>query len=272
MKIEEIFAKSSLVPSKLSQFTINPYLGCGHGCKYCYASMIMQRWHHKGEVWGEFVDVRVNTAQNVAREIKNKGNIEIYLSSVTDCYQPLEKKYGITRKTLLELANMEGGLGSKNNSITIQTKSSLVLRDLDTLKAFKNLTIGITITTLDDNYSQVFEPFASSPYERLDALMKLNKENIATYAFFGPILPGISDNYTKMHEIVKRISEAGTKTVIIDKLNYFNSLKNLHKVVASLGLFDEFRRSQTEDYAHSLRQKANDLKKEFPKIDFKIVF
>jgi DNA repair photolyase len=271
MKIKEVFAKSSLVPSKLSQFTINPYLGCGHGCKYCYASMIMQRWHHRGEVWGEFVDVRVNTPQNVAREIKNKGNIEIYLSSMTDCYQPLEKKYEITRKTLIELTNMEG-LFSNNCSITIQTKSNLVLRDLDILKAFKNLTIGITITTLDESYYKVLEPFASSPFERLEALSKLNKENIATYAFFGPILPKISDDYTKMRGIVRKISDTGTKTVIIDKLNYFSNLKNLHKVVSNLGFFDEFRRSQTEDYTKALRQKANALRKEFPKIDFKIVF
>ncbi|BAL80601.1 radical SAM family protein [Caldisericum exile] len=93
-----VYAKSPLSKSRIAEYNINPYLGCTHGGRYCYASMIIERFHNKDEVWGEFVDVRMNTPENILRELKNKKSADIYMSLMTDCYQPIEEKYQITRK------------------------------------------------------------------------------------------------------------------------------------------------------------------------------
>ncbi len=272
IRVNEVKSKASLVPSRLTQFTINPYLGCGHGCRYCYASMIMQRWHHQTEKWGEFVDVRVNTPQNVEKELRNKARVKIYMSSMTDCYQPIEKKYEITRKTLEVLISKEKTLFPTNISITIQTKSTLVLRDLDLIKQFKNIEVGLTITTLEDKFSKIFEPGASLPFERIIALEKLNKEGVKTYAFFGPVLPGISDSIEEMRRIFNTIYNAGTRSVIVDTLNYFNKVKGIKEVAMSISLFPQFLNSQTLDYSTNLKNKLMILKHEFKNIDFDIVF
>lgn len=272
LRINEVRSKTSLVPSKLTQFTINPYLGCGHGCRYCYASMIMQRWHHQTEKWGEFVDVRVNTPQNVEKELRNKTKVKIYMSSMTDCYQPIEKKYEVTRKTLEVLINKEKTLFDTNISITIQTKSTLVLRDLDLIKQFKNIEVGLTITTLDDRFSKLFEPGASPPLERVEVLKKLNKEGIKTYAFFGPMIPGISDGLEEMRKILNAIYNAGTKCVIVDKLNYFSKIRGIKEIAMSVSLFPQFLSSQTNEYSINLRNELMILKCEFKNIDFDIVF
>jgi DNA repair photolyase len=272
MKIQEVNAKSSLVKSKLSQFTVNPYMGCGHGCRYCYASMIMQRFHHKNENWGDFVDVRINTPRNLEKELKNKNEVRIYMSSMTDCYQPIEKKYEVTRKALKVILFYEKTLFPKKHSITMQTKSSLVLRDLDILKELSKVEVGLTITTLDEHYASIFEPGASLPSERLKALEMLNKTGIKTYAFFGPVLPGISDSFEKMKEIIREIYNAGTKSIIIDKLNYFGNLPRLKNIARELNLYNQFFFTLNEDYRNELRQKLSIIQKEHRDIYFDIVF
>lgn len=272
MKEEIVHSKSSLVKSKIAEYTINPYLGCMHGCRYCYASMIMQRFHHKGDVWGEFVDVRINTPENVLKELRNKRCVDIYMSSMTDCYQPLEEKYQITRKTLINILSLENSLFESRFSVTIQTKSSLVLRDIDILTQFKNITVGLTITTLDEGFSRVFEPKASSPSERLKALSILNKNSIRTYAFFGPILPAISDSSERLFGIVKAIHETGVREIVFDKLNYFNFIKGLRELATKLGLADSFSKADDPLYVKMLRSRILNLKEQFKDITFRIVF
>ena len=272
MKIQEVVAKSSLVKSKLSQFTVNPYLGCGHGCRYCYASMIMQRFHHKEERWGDFVDARINTPRNLEKELRNKNGVSIYMSSMTDCYQPIEEKYEITRAALKVLLSYEKGLFPKKNSLAIQTKSALVLRDLDILKKLSKVEVGLTITALNEYYSSIFEPGASKPYERLKALETLNKAGVKTYAFFGPILPGISDSYEKIKEIIQAIYNTGTKSIIVDKLNYFENLPRLKSITKELNLYDKFYYSLGENYKIELKQKLSMIQKDFKDVHFEIVF
>ena len=272
MNIHEVKSKTSLVKSKLSEFTINPYLGCAHGCKYCYASMIMQRWHHQGEPWGSFVDVRVNIPMNVEKEIKSKDGVGIFISSMCDCYQPVEEKYFVTRGTLEKLLEHEKNHLLKGSSITIQTKSALVLRDLDLLTQFKDIEVGITITTLDDHYAKIFEPLASPPSERLRALETLNKSGVKTYAFIGPLLPSVSDSVDKIHEILKAVEAVGTKSVIIDKLNYFSNLPNLKETVKELGLYKVFETTTESFYPDYLRNNIEIAVKSIKGVDIRIVF
>ena len=129
MVLNEIKAKNILSKSGLPgvDFAINPYVGCLHSCVYCYARFIKKFTKHK-EPWGEFCDIRINAPELLKKEVgKIPSNSSIFISSVTDPYQPLEKKYQLTRKILEILAGY-------NFKVSILTKSNLVLRDLDILK------------------------------------------------------------------------------------------------------------------------------------------
>jgi len=121
----------------------------------------------------------------------------LYLQCVT-VINPLKRNMASQGVHLKNSSNTKKSL-AKGFSITIQTKSALVLRDIDLISQFKDIEVGITITTLDSKYARLFEPLASSPSERLRTLETLNKRGIKTYAFIGPLLPSISDSADKIH-------------------------------------------------------------------------
>jgi DNA repair photolyase len=127
MVIKEIRAKTVLSKSQIYDYTVNPYVGCSQGCTYCYAKF-MKRFTGHHEQWGEFVDVKINAAELLFREIKKKKKGLVWISGVCDPYQYVEEKYMLTGKCLEIL--VEGGW-----QITIQTKSPLVLRDMEKLRA-----------------------------------------------------------------------------------------------------------------------------------------
>jgi len=187
MKIKEIEASSIISKSNLpdADYAINPYVGCMHSCIYCYARF-MKRFTGHTEPWGKFVDVKVNAPDLIPGKTSKYRGKSIFLASVTDAYLPLERKYKLTRKILEKLIPLQPNLG-------VQTKSGLVLRDVDLLKQFKNCEVGFTITTLDDNLRKEIEPFASPVQNRIKALEKLKEARIKTYVFIGPILPFLTD-------------------------------------------------------------------------------
>lgn len=184
----ETHCKTILTRSRLPEtdYSLNPYVGCSHACAYCYARF-MRRFTRHSEPWGQFVDAKVNAAVVLRHElarVRRPG--KVLLGSVTDAYQPAERKYGLTRAMLAELVGSPLQAG-------ILTKSDLVLRDLDLLKQLKDCTVGLTITTLDEGARRHFEPGASSVEKRLAALRLLHENGIANYVFVGPILPGLTD-------------------------------------------------------------------------------
>lgn len=187
MVISEIYSSSIITKSNLpdSDYVINPYVGCSHSCIYCYARFMKRFTNHKEE-WGTFVDAKINAPNLIPTDTtRYKGKL-IFLSSVTDPYIPLERKYKLTRKIIEKLIPLEPNLG-------IQTKSDLVLRDVDLFKKFENCEVGLTITTLDDNLRKEVEPFSASVEKRINALKILKKSGIKTYVFIGPILPYLTD-------------------------------------------------------------------------------
>ena len=183
MKVKEIKVSNYLSKSNLPgfDFVINPYIGCSHACLYCYASF-MKRITNHSENWGSFIDIKLTDKELDLKKIQNKN---IFMSSVIDCYLPLEKDYLITRNILEELERVSCNL-------TISTKSSLILRDLDILKRFKNLTICISINTVDEKFKNDVDK-ASSIKERINTLKILHENNISTVAFISPIFPYITD-------------------------------------------------------------------------------
>lgn len=197
MNIREIKCKSLLTRSNLPKvdYCINPYVGCLHGCVYCYARF-MKRFTKHSEPWGRFLDVKVNAPEVLERELRRDPRRGIILlGSVTDAYQPIERKYRLTR-AILEL------LVSSDFPVSVLTKSALVTRDIDVFRQFSECEVGLTITALDPEIARDFEPCSSRPDERLAALRKLHTAGIRTYAFIGPIFPGL----TEIDRIVSRVA------------------------------------------------------------------
>ncbi|MFZ3086222.1 MAG: radical SAM protein [Candidatus Hydromicrobium sp.] len=192
IRIRKIKAKSIITRSNLpdTDYVINPYTGCIHSCLYCYARF-MKRFTGHTESWGKFIDVKINGPDLIPEGTSKYEGKTIFMSSVTDPYNPLERKYKLTRRILEKLIQLQPDLG-------IQTKSDLVLRDIDLLRQFKICQVGMTVTTLDDSLRKEIEPFTSSVQKRIEALGKLKEAGINTYVFIGPILPF----FTEWKEIV----------------------------------------------------------------------
>lgn len=207
MIIKEIQSKTILSKSKIYEYVVNPYVGCAHGCIYCYAKF-MKRFTGHSEPWGEFVDVKVNAAELLRKEIIRKKPGAVWVSGVCDPYQPLERKYELTRQCLQIL--IEHGW-----TVSIQTRSAMVLRDLDILKGAPNVTAGLSVTTADDEIRKLFEPHAPPVSERMRALDELHQAGVRTYAMVAPMLPGAEDLAGKLAGKVDFI--------LIDRMNYNNA-------------------------------------------------
>lgn len=183
MTIKEINVKDYLTKSNLpaSDYVINPYVGCPHGCKYCYASF-MKRFTGHTEDWGTFIDIKKSGKKINLNKISKKS---VFLSSVTDCYNPLEEKYKLTRSILTQLKDSDCNL-------SISTKSKLILRDIDLLKQIKNVTVSMSINTLNENFRKDMD-HASTIEERLNTLKELHQNGIHTVLFMSPIFPYITE-------------------------------------------------------------------------------
>jgi DNA repair photolyase len=160
------------------------------------------------------VDVKTNAPNLLRRQLRKVKPGLVSLSTVTDPYQPVEKRYKITRACLQELSG--GPL-----SVSILTKSDLILRDLDVLARMKNLDIGLTITTLDERLRKMFEPRAPSMARRLRALQELSAAGIRTWVFLGPVLPSFSDGEKVLGEMLTAFRQRGARRVLVDRLNFY---------------------------------------------------
>lgn len=237
IKIREIKAKSIISKSNLpgTEYVINPYTGCIHCCLYCYARF-MKRFTGHSEPWGEFIDVKINGPELIPEETLKYRGKTIYLSSVTDPYNPLEGKYKLTREILKKLIPLKPDLG-------IQTKSDLILRDIDLLTKFRNCQAGLTIITLNDNLRKEIEPSTSPIQKRIETLKKLREAGIKTYVFIGPILPFLTD----WKDIVRKTKDF-TDLYMFENLNIRGTIWNSVK--------------------KWLREKHNDLLEEYERIYF----
>ena len=183
MVIKEINVKSVLTKSNLpvSDYSVNPYVGCSHSCKYCYASF-MKRFTNHPEKWGTFVDIKY--WEKIKNPSKYAGK-DLFIGSVTDPYMPLEQKYRRTRALLEEMQ----GIGCK---ISIATKSDLVLRDIDLIKTFPEARVSWSINTLDEEFKEDMDNSVSIE-RKIECMKKFHEEGIRTTCFISPIFPEITD-------------------------------------------------------------------------------
>lgn len=178
VKVKSVLSKSNL---PVCEYSVNPYVGCTHACKYCYASF-MKRFTGHPEPWGEFLDVKYWPEIKNPKQYEGK---ELFIGSVTDPYNPQEEVFGRTRALLTQLQ----GSGAK---ISIATKSDLILRDLDIIKSFPDARVSWSINTLDDHFQQDMDK-AVPIGRRLAAMEAFHKAGVRTTCFISPIFPGITD-------------------------------------------------------------------------------
>jgi len=209
MKIREIKCKTALSKSNLPglDYSLNPYRGCEHKCVYCYVPNVLRI---NRDEWGNFVDVKKNIPVVLAKELRIKKPGVVGMSTVTDPYQPIEEKYKITRFCLEQLL-------IHDFPAHIQTKSDLVIRDIDLFSKFSDIEVMFSIGTINDEERQTLEPNSASVDQRLNAMEKISNLGIKTSVFFGPIYPTIKREDIK--DIIQTFKEYGVKEIMIDKFN-----------------------------------------------------
>lgn len=257
MKIKEIKVKSCMTKSKITDYVINPYTGCQHGCKYCYADFI-RRFQNIKEKWGDFVYPKINCPELLKKELKKNKPGHIWLSSVCDCYTPIEGKFKLTRKILEIIATSP----YKNKfTIEILTKSALVKRDFDLIKKL-NCELGLSINTLDEKASKIIEPLASSPKQRIKTLKEAKKLGIKIFGFISPVLPGI----TNLDDIFKNLSFCdyvwvellNTRRPILNRL-----MPTIKKEFPEKVKDFEFAINNSEKYFKEIKEEVRKLEKKY---------
>jgi len=185
---------------------INPYRGCEHGCIYCYARPTHEFYGlSSGLDFETHIFVKENAPELLKKELSsNKWNPQtVVISGNTDCYQPAEKQFKLTRRCLEVFLEFK-------NPVGIITKNHLITRDIDILKGLSeiNATVAILpITTLDSELAGKMEPRTSRPYLRLKALEKLSEAGIPTMVLVAPVIPGLTDH--EIPKIIEKASNAG---------------------------------------------------------------
>lgn len=258
MKINIINTKDYITKSNLPfcDYVINPYIGCTHACKYCYASF-MKRFTGHTEEWGKFIDVKLCDKPLNKKKLTGKS---IFLSSVTDPYNPLEKEYKITRNILEQLVDI-------NCRIYISTKSSFIIRDINLLKKCNNVIVDISLNTLDEEFRKDMDN-AASVQQRLDTLKILYDNGIYTALFISPWFPELTDFKSLVKATKEYVNEYWFENLNLRGDYKKRILNYIAKCYPKLiGLYDDIYRHNNTKY---WKQKEKEFK-EYCKIN-KICF
>ena len=246
IRVTTVPVKTYVTKSKIpgASYAINPYVGCPHKCLYCYAEF-MRKFSAHTEPWGDFLDVKLCNAPLSPKQLFHQ---HVMLSSVTDPYNPFEKKYEITRHILQQLVRCQA-------YVSILTKSALVVRDIDLLKQLPDCQVTFSFSSVDEVVRQLVEPGTSSIDEKINALRQLQQAGISTAVMAAPLLPGISD----WKEIVRQTAPY-VRSFLFDSLNMRPTFQ--HKLMDFidvhyphlLPLYNEIYLQGNRAYWHKLQQ------------------
>ena len=248
VETKNIMTKSSL---PVGGYSVNPYVGCTHGCRYCYASF-MKRFTGHTEPWGTFLDVK--RWPEIRNPRKYQGQ-RVVIGSVTDGYLPQEEQFQNTRKLLKQLK----GSGAE---ILICTKSDLVVRDIDLLKEMEKVTVSWSVNTLDEKFRADMDK-AVSIERRLSAMKQVYDAGIRTVCFIAPVFPGITD----IEAIFQRVKNQ-CDLVWLENLNLRGGFKQdildyiAQKYPRLVSLYDAIYHKGDRSYFHSLEERAEQLAQE----------
>jgi len=216
LRVKVIKVKEALIPSGLPDidWAFNPYVGCQHGCIYCYGREYVSD-REVARYWGEVVGVKENVVDLLKHEVKHKKLGVVGVGTITDAYQPLELEYELTKSSLNVLL-------SSDFKVSIQTKSDLILRDRELLSKYGNrVDVGVTITTMNEEIAKLLEPGAPPPSRRVRVLEELSESDISTWVFLGPIVPGLTDDINTIREVVEVAANTNSE-LYYDKLRVKN--------------------------------------------------
>ena len=253
IRINHIETRSVMTKSNtpLGGYSVNPYVGCPHACRYCYASF-MKRFTGHTEPWGTFIDVKHWPA---IKDAKKYAGQKIVIGTVTDGYNPLEETYENTRRLLEELKDSGG-------DIVICTKSELALRDLDLLKEVNEkcrLTVSWSVNTLDEEFRNDMDA-AASIERRLSAMKKVYDAGIRTICFISPVFPGITD----IEAIFERAKDQ-CDLIWLENLNLRGGFKaDIMNYIAEkypelVPLYDSIYNKKDRSYFEDLERKAREM-------------
>lgn len=200
------------------KWSLNPYQGCEHGCMYCYARPTHEYWGFgAGLDFESKLIVKKNAAELLRKELSKKTHQvgTTMLSGNTDCYQPIEREYKITRELLKVFLEFK-------HPVSIVTKNHLILRDIDILSEMAKLNlvhVNLSINSLNEDLRRKLEPRTATAAQRLKCVEELSKNNISTGVLIAPVIPGL--NHTEIPEILKQASACGASwaTYILVRLN-----------------------------------------------------
>ncbi|MBQ5522933.1 MAG: radical SAM mobile pair protein B [Oscillospiraceae bacterium] len=249
VETKDIMTKSSL---PVGGYSVNPYVGCTHACKYCYACF-MKRFTGHTEEWGSFLDVKHWP------EIKNPKKYagqRVVIGSVTDGYNPQEEIFQNTRKLLEQLRGSDA-------DILICTKSDLVVRDIDLLKELGQVTVSWSINTLDEAFKNDMDS-AVSIERRLAAMKKVYDAGIRTVCFVSPVFPGITD----FEAIFERVKDQ-CDLFWLENLNLRGGFKKTimdyiaEKRPELVGLYDAIYKKKDRSYFEGLEARAEAMAKRY---------
>ncbi len=206
----EVFPKTIVnkvkSPEISFEYSLNPYQGCEHGCAYCYARPTHEYWGYSAGIdFEQTILVKKNAPQLLRKTLSNPKwkPSPIILSGNTDCYQPAERKFKLTRELLQVCLEYQ-------HPVAIITKNHLILRDLDIIKQLSEnqlVLVNISITTLQEELRRNLEPRTSSVINKLKAISELSKHNIPVNVMIAPIIPGLNEH--EIPQIMKATSESG---------------------------------------------------------------
>ncbi len=249
VETKDIMTKSSL---PVGGYSVNPYVGCTHACKYCYASF-MKRFTGHTEEWGSFLDVKRWP------EIKNPRKYagqRVVIGSVTDGYNPQEEIFQNTRKLLVQLRGSDA-------DILICTKSDLVARDIDLLKELGQVTVSWSINTLDEAFKNDMDS-AVSIERRLSAMKEVYDAGIRTVCFVSPVFPGITD----FEAIFARVKDQ-CDLFWLENLNLRGGFKKTilnyiaEKRPELVGLYDAIYNRKDRSYFEELEARAEAMARKY---------
>lgn len=227
-------------------FALNPYQGCTFACTYCYAAFFVADDQDRDD-WGRWVRVKTNALQQLRRTRHDLRDKTVLMSSATDPYQPIEAKLRLTRSLLPILAR-------RGARLTVQTRSPLVVRDIDLLQRFDHVRVNLSVTTDNDDTRKLFEPGCASIDQRIDAVAQLADSGIYTGVSVSPMLP-LDDPAT----FARRLAGTGAQSIWVSTFHpnttrpfAAGTRQPALKLARQLGFSEERRKTQAAQLRHYL--------------------